>query len=206
MAKKLIKTILKMKKLKSKKIAIFTTSRADFGLLREFIKKISFNKNFKSFLIVSGSHLEKKSGFTINEIIQSKFKIYSKININVTNDQPKSIAKSISIGMIKFTSTSFIRGHTIENNVVLVDECQNMTFHELDTIITRLGRNCRIIFCGDFRQSDLQKEEDRSGLRRFMQVIKTMKGMSGIEFEQDDIVRSSFVKEYIISKLNYGIV
>ena len=81
-----------------------------------------------------------------------------------------------------------------------------MTFHELDTIITRLGRNCKIIFCGDFRQSDLQKEEDRSGLRRFMQVIKTMKGMSGIEFEQDDIVRSSFVKEYIISKLNYGIV
>ena len=107
---------------------------------------------------------------------------------------------------IKFTSTLFIRGTTIENNVVLVDECQNMTFHELDTIITRLGKNCRIIFCGDFRQSDLQKEEDRSGLRKFMQVIKKMKGMSGIEFEQDDIVRSSFVKEYIISKLNYGIV
>jgi len=109
-------------------------------------------------------------------------------------------------GMIKFTSTSFIRGHTIENNVVLVDECQNMTFHELDTIITRLGRNCKIIFCGDFRQSDLQREEDRSGLRRFMNVIKSMKGMSGIEFEQDDIVRSSFVKEYIISKLKNGIV
>ena len=108
--------------------------------------------------------------------------------------------------MIKFTSTSFIRGTTIENNVILVDECQNMTFHELDTIITRLGRNCRIIFCGDFRQSDLQKEEDRNGLRKFMNVIKNMKGMSGVEFEQDDIVRSSFVKEYIISKLNYGIV
>jgi len=108
--------------------------------------------------------------------------------------------------MIKFTSTSFIRGHTIENSVVLVDECQNMTFHELDTIITRLGRNCKIIFCGDFRQSDLQKEEDRSGLKKIMQVIKKMKGMSGIEFDQDDIVRSSFVKEYIISKLNYGIV
>ena len=73
-------------------------------------------------------------------------------------------------------------------------------------IITRLGRNCRIIFCGDFRQSDLQKEEDRNGLRKFMNVIKNMKGMSGVEFEQDDIVRSSFVKEYIISKLNYGIV
>tara|TARA_R100000988_G_scaffold93500_1_gene57870 strand:- start:52 stop:810 length:759 start_codon:yes stop_codon:yes gene_type:complete len=109
-------------------------------------------------------------------------------------------------GMIKFTSTSFIRGHTIENNVVLVDECQNMTFHELDTIITRLGRNCKIIFCGDFRQSDLQKEEDKNGLRKFMSVIKQMKGMSGIEFDQDDIVRSAFVKEYIISKLNNGIV
>ena len=93
-----------MKKLKSRKIAIFTTSRADFGLLREFVKKINFDKNFRSYLIVSGSHLEKKSGFTINEIIQSKLKIYAKININVSNDQPKSIAKSISIGMIKFTN------------------------------------------------------------------------------------------------------
>jgi phosphate starvation-inducible protein PhoH and related proteins len=109
-------------------------------------------------------------------------------------------------GMIDFVTTSFVRGITMSNTTVIVDECQNLTFHELDSIITRLGDNSRIIFCGDFRQSDLVRDEDRKGVLTFMQILSRMKGFTSVEFEEDDIVRSKLVKEYIISKVRSGIV
>lgn len=109
-------------------------------------------------------------------------------------------------GMIDFVTTSFVRGITMSNTTVIVDECQNLTFHELDSIITRLGDNSRIIFCGDFRQSDLVRDEDRKGVLTFMQILSRMKGFTSIEFEEDDIVRSKLVKEYIISKVKSGII
>jgi len=109
-------------------------------------------------------------------------------------------------GMIDFVTTSFVRGITMSNTTVIVDECQNLTFHELDSIITRLGDNSRIIFCGDFRQSDLVSDEDRKGVLTFMQILSRMKGFTSIEFEEDDIVRSKLVKEYIISKVRSGII
>jgi phosphate starvation-inducible PhoH-like protein len=84
---------------------------------------------------------------------------------------------------------------------VIVDECQNMTFHELDSIITRVGRNCRIIFCGDFFQSDLKN----SGLKDFMSIIKNMYDFDFIEFGINDIVRSDFVKNYLVEKYKEGI-
>ena len=109
-------------------------------------------------------------------------------------------------GMIDFVTTSFVRGITMSNTTVIVDECQNLTFHELDSIITRLGDNSRIIFCGDFRQSDLVRDEERKGVLTFMQILSRMKGFASVEFEEDDIVRSKLVKEYIISKVRSGIV
>jgi phosphate starvation-inducible protein PhoH len=102
--------------------------------------------------------------------------------------------------MIEFISTSYVRGITLSNCIVIVDEVQNMTYHEIDSIITRVGDNCRIIFSGDFRQSDLSREQERSGLGEFMTIIKTMKAFEFIEFEIEDIVRSRMVKEYIIAK------
>ena len=98
----------------------------------------------------------------------------------------------------------FIIGLTINDAVVIVDECQNMTYHELDSIITRLGENCKIIFCGDFRQSDFRFQDERNGVIEFMKVIKRMKSFDFIEFDKHDIVRSDLVKEYIISKLDLG--
>jgi phosphate starvation-inducible PhoH-like protein len=80
----------------------------------------------------------------------------------------------------------------------LIDECQNMSFHELDSIITRMGRNCRVIFCGDFRQADLK--QNQSGMKDFMQVLKRMELFDFIDFQVEDIVRSDFVKSYIIAK------
>ena len=99
-------------------------------------------------------------------------------------------------GLVHFMTTSFIRGITLRDAVILIDECQNMSFHELDSIITRIGENCRVMFCGDFRQADLKA----NGLKDFIRVLKRMERFTFIEFEVEDIVRSDFVKQYIIAK------
>jgi len=106
---------------------------------------------------------------------------------------------------IKFWSTSFIRGTTLDNAIVIVDEFQNLNFHELDSIITRIGENSRIIFCGDASQSDLVKTNDRNGIHDFLNILRKMPSFDIIEFGIDDIVRSGLVKEYIIAKLDTGL-
>ena len=106
---------------------------------------------------------------------------------------------------IKFWSTSFIRGTTLDNAIIIVDEFQNLNFHELDSIITRVGENSRIIFCGDASQTDLVKTNDRNGIHDFLNILRKMPSFDIIEFGIDDIVRSGLVKEYIISKLEVGL-
>jgi phosphate starvation-inducible PhoH-like protein len=101
---------------------------------------------------------------------------------------------------IEFISTSFIRGVTLNNCIIIVDEIANMTLHELDSVITRVGKNCRIVFSGDFRQSDFTKESDKGGLHKFIEITKRMKSFEFIDFNENDIVRSSMVKDYIIQK------
>ena len=105
---------------------------------------------------------------------------------------------------IKFWSTSFLRGTTLDNSIVIVDEFQNCTAHELDSIITRVGENSKIMFCGDATQSDLQKSNDRNGIVDFMSILRKMPSIDIIEFGVDDIVRSGLVKEYIIAKMEAG--
>ena len=105
---------------------------------------------------------------------------------------------------VKFMSTSFIRGITINNAVIIVDECQNLNFHELDSIITRLGKNSKIIFCGDYTQSDLTKESDKTGIINFMKILKELPEFTTVEFGINDIVRSDFLKSYIIAKYTLG--
>jgi len=106
---------------------------------------------------------------------------------------------------IKFWSTSFIRGTTLDNAIVIVDEFQNLNFHELDSIITRIGENSRIIFCGDASQTDLVKTNDRNGIHDFLNILRKMPSFDIIEYGIDDIVRSGLVKEYIIAKLEIGL-
>ena len=105
---------------------------------------------------------------------------------------------------IKFWSTSFLRGTTLDNAIIIVDEFQNLNFHELDSIITRVGENTKIMFCGDATQSDLQKTNERNGIVDFMSVLRKMPSFDIIEFGVEDIVRSGLVKEYIIAKLDAG--
>lgn len=105
-----------------------------------------------------------------------------------------------SKGSVEFISTSFIRGITLNDCIIIVDEIANMTLHELDSVITRVGRNCKIIFCGDFRQSDFTREHEKNGLKDFMRIISRMRSFEFVDFDEEDIVRSSMVKDYIIQK------
>ena len=102
--------------------------------------------------------------------------------------------------MVDFVPTSFIRGTTIDNAIVLVDEINNLTFHELDSVITRLGKNTRMILCGDMYQSDLKFKDEQDGLLRFMNIIDKMDMFESLEFDMEDIVRSGLVKQYLIAK------
>ena len=108
-------------------------------------------------------------------------------------------------GSFYFLSTSFLRGLTFDNSIIIVDECQNLNFHELDTIITRVGQDSKIIFCGDFMQTDLTKMGERNGLHDFLRILEEMKQFNCVEFDIGDIVRSGFVRDYLIQKTKLGI-
>jgi len=108
-------------------------------------------------------------------------------------------------GTISFWSTSFIRGTTLDNAIIIVDEFQNLNYHELDSIITRVGENSKIMFCGDATQSDLIKTNEKNGIVDFMKVLRIMPSIDIIEFGVDDIVRSGLVKEYILAKMEVGV-
>lgn len=108
-------------------------------------------------------------------------------------------------GTISFWSTSFIRGTTLDNSIIIVDEFQNLNFHELDSIITRVGENSKIMFCGDATQTDLIKSNEKNGIVDFMKVLRVMPSIDIIEFGVEDIVRSGFVKEYILAKMEVGV-
>ena len=106
---------------------------------------------------------------------------------------------------ISFWSTSFIRGTTLDRTVVVVDEMQNLNFHELDSIITRIGEDSKIVFCGDATQTDLTRSNEKNGILDFMKIIRAMEyDFSTVEFGTEDIVRSGLVKNYIVTKLAMG--
>ena len=110
-----------------------------------------------------------------------------------------------SQGALYFLSTSFLRGLTFDNSIIIVDECQNLNFHELDTIITRVGQDSKIVFCGDFGQTDLVRNNEKNGLHDFMRILEEMKEFNCTEFTIGDIVRSGFVRSYLINKTKMGI-
>ena len=105
-----------------------------------------------------------------------------------------------SKGQIEFITTSFVRGITLKNCIVIVDECQNLSGPELDTIMTRVGDNCKIIFCGDIRQTDLIYDKEKAGLKKFISIVESLKDFAQINFTMHDCVRSGIVKKYMIAR------
>ena len=105
-------------------------------------------------------------------------------------------------GIIHFETTSYLRSITMNDTIIIVDECQNMNGGELHTIMTRVGENSRIVFAGDFGQNDLEfKRGEFSGLAKFQEILDRMNSFARIDFNANDIVRSGLVKEYILAKM-----
>jgi len=163
------------------------------------------NKAYKKVIIVRsavqareighlpGDEIEKNEVFQIPyvEICSSLFKRHD------------AFSRLKEQGVVNFLTTSFIRGVTLDNSIIIVDECQNLNDSEINTIMTRVGQDSKIIFCGDFRQTDLTKKHDLSGLKKFLEITKLMPSFKLIEFDVEDIVRSDVVKEYILARLHY---
>jgi len=137
-----------------------------------------------------GTAEEKKQMYTLP---------YKNICEELFNDKA-SWSKLLNNHSVLFESTSFIRGSTFDDAIIIVDEMQNLSFHELDSVITRVGRRSKILFCGDYRQSDFKFQDEKDGIFQFLNVIEHMKDFSTIMFGWDDIVRSGLVRDYIMTK------
>ena len=148
-----------------------------------------------------GDHEDKSSLYQIpyKNMVQAMFEMPDDNSYEMLYDNLKAQET------ISFWSTSFIRGTTLDNSIVIIDECQNLNFHELDSIITRVGQDSKIIFCGDAAQTDLLKNNERTGILDFQRIIQNMDEFSLVEFGIDDIVRSGLVRSYLISKINLGL-
>ena len=132
-------------------------------------------------------------------MVQFMFELPNEQQFNTLYDKLKGQSS------LFFLSTSFLRGLTFDNSIIIVDECQNLNFHELDTIITRVGQDSKIVFCGDFDQSDLIRQNERNGLHNFLRILNEMEEFNCVEFTLGDIVRSGFVRNYLINKIKLGI-
>ena len=141
-----------------------------------------------------GTKEEKQDAFTLP---------YKSICHELFGDKT-SYNKMITSNQLLFESTSFIRGITYDNCIILVDELQNLNFHELDSVITRVGRNSKIIFSGDYKQSDFKYEDDKQGIIKFLNIVEQLKNFTIINFGWEDIVRSDFVRDYIMTKEMLG--
>lgn len=144
-----------------------------------------------------GSQEEKMSVYT-----EPYYSLFDELFPDVEN--PYELAKYQDI--LEFMPTSYIRGITLKDSYIIVDECQNLNFHELDTIITRVGQNSRIIFCGDVDQSDLVRTQEKNGILDFTRVLEQMDEFTLVEYNLGDIVRSGFVRNYLINKIKLGLV
>jgi phosphate starvation-inducible protein PhoH len=169
------------------------------------IEDVLENENYDQLIIIRSAVQSREQGFMPGSLTE-KMGYYETPYQDIVNDlfgrgDAYQILKGK--GMVKFMSTSFVRGLTFDNAIIIVDECQNMTYQELDTVITRVGESSKIIFCGDMKQDDLKISKHRadvSGLKDFIRVISKMDGFAVIEFTTDDIVRSGLVREYLIAK------
>jgi phosphate starvation-inducible protein PhoH and related proteins len=172
--------------------------------LRELLSGYS---TYKRIVIVRSTVSTRDMGFLPGSP-QEKGKVYEEPYQDICDDL---FGRGDGYGILKmkklveFRTTSFLRSATLRDAIIIADECNNMTFQELDTVMTRPGDNSRIIFAGDFRQSDLLKPHEKTGILEFMNITKQMPSFEHIEFGIGDIVRSGVVKEYIIEKARQGL-
>lgn len=161
---------------------------------------------FKRIIIVRSAVPSREVGHLPGDI-DEKTEIYRQPYQQICHTlfgRPDAYKRLEEQGYIEFISTSFIRGMSFDDAIIIVDEMQNLTFEEIDTVMTRVGYRSKIIWCGDYRQTDLNKKKnDMSGILKFFDIAHHMNAFTRFEFTADDIVRSSLVKDYIVAKLKY---
>ena len=172
---------------------------AMYKALREVLdRQNSFNK----VVIVRSAVQSRDMGFTPGSV-EEKMSLYEQPYMQIATQffgRRNAYEELKEQHKVEFISTSFIRGMSFDDAVIIVDECQNLNWEELSTIMTRVGYRSKIIFCGDYRQTDLyRKNSDKSGLAKFHTIAKTMQSFTNIEFTTEDIVRSSLVKDFLIA-------
>jgi phosphate starvation-inducible protein PhoH len=181
------------------------TGKSYIALYKALEEVLNKSTTFEKVVVVRSAVPSREIGFLPGDE-KEKTEVYQLPYIEICEDlfnRHDAFQRLQEQKSINFMVTSFVRGITLDNSVIIVDECQNMTDMELNSIITRVGDRSKIIFCGDFRQTDLYKKTDISGLKKFMIIADMMPSFKVIEFEVEDIVRSDLVKEYILARLRY---
>lgn len=166
------------------------------------------NSQFKKLIIVRSTQATRDQGFLPGDEKQ-KAAVYEAPYVDIFaklfgRGDAYEIAKKM--GLVEFRTTNYVRGITLDNCLVIVDETQNLSFHENASIITRLGDTTRVYFAGDFRQSDLKWKDEKDGVVTFLNVIKCMKSFAHVEMGVDDIVRGRIVKEFIVEAVKQGLM
>ena len=173
--------------------------------LKELIK--NSNSYYKKLIIIRSAVPSRDLGF-VPGTLEEKSKIYQDPYMNIANEligRGDAWHFLVNKEIIEFQTTSFLRGLTFTDCIIIFDEFQSATFHEIDTVLTRIGENCRFILCGDFNQNDLSIKKEKSGFQDAMKILEKLDDVAEIRFTISDVVRSGFVKEYLIEKEKQGL-
>lgn len=181
------------------------TGKTFIALYKALEEVLDKSNPFNKIIIVRSAVQSREIGHLPGDVGE-KLEIYQQPYRQICHtlfDRKDAYARLEEQGYISFISTSFIRGMSFDDAIIIVDEMQNMNFEEIDTVMTRVGYRSKIIWCGDYRQTDLRKTNDKTGILKFFDIAHHMKAFTRIEFTAEDIVRSSLVKDYILAKLKY---
>jgi len=178
-----------------------------FCALYKALEEVMDKSNpFRKIIVVRSAVQSREVGHLPGDV-HEKMEIYQQPYRQICEtlfDRKDAWDRLVEQGFIEFISTSFIRGMSFDDAIIIVDEMQNLTFEEIDTVMTRVGYRSKILWCGDYRQTDLNKKKnDMSGINKFFDIAYHMSAFTKIEFTPDDIVRSSLVKDYILAKLKH---
>ena len=182
------------------------TGKTFCALYKALEEVLDKSNPFKKIIIVRSAVQSREMGHLPGDV-DEKMEIYQQPYVQICEtlfDRKDAYQRLSEQGYIEFISTSFIRGMSFDDAIIIVDEMQNLTFEEIDTVMTRVGYRSKIVWCGDYRQTDLNKRKnDMSGILKFSDIAWNMGAFTKIEFTPDDIVRSSLVKDYILAKMHY---
>jgi len=182
------------------------TGKTYIALYRALEEVLQRGNPYKKVVVIRSAVPSREIGHLPGDETE-KTAVYMQPYIDMCSDlfptKQQSFQRLIEQKYVEWMITSFVRGITLDNSIIIVDECQNMNDMEINSIITRVGHNSKIIFCGDFRQTDLYKKGDLSGLQKFMVIAENMPSFRMFEFNEDDIVRSDLVKEYLVARIRY---